>query len=106
MSPTSPLCSVVAENERGKIVGIANYSTHDVTSALSESCYLHDLFVDSLDRAGGVGKSLIDWLIGEMKSRAWSSIYWHTKENNYYARGLYDKFTPHSGFLRYVIMNS
>jgi hypothetical protein len=26
-------------------------------------------------------------------------------ETNYRARGLYDKYTPHSGFLRYVILN-
>ena len=27
------------------------------------------------------------------------------RENNYRARGLYDKYTPHSGFLRYVVLN-
>ncbi|MGH9746848.1 MAG: hypothetical protein ACRD59_12155 [Candidatus Acidiferrales bacterium] len=49
---------------------------------------------------------MIEWLVTEMKARGWSSLYWHTKEDNYRARGLYDKFTPHSGFLRYVIKNS
>lgn len=29
----------------------------------------------------------------------------HNRESNYRARGLYDKYTPHSGFLRYVITN-
>jgi hypothetical protein len=46
---------------------------------------------------------LIDWLMAESKTRGWSRLYWHTKETNYRARGLYDKYTRHSGFLRYVI---
>ena len=44
-------------------------------------------------------------LVAEMKAQGWSRLYWNTKENNYRARGLYDKYTPHSGFLRYVVVN-
>lgn len=53
----------------------------------------------------GVGEALIGWLVRETKHRKWSRLYWNTKENNYRARGLYDKYTPHSGFLRYVVAN-
>ena len=52
-----------------------------------------------------MGQQLIDWLVAEMTGQGWSRLYWHTRENNYRARGLYDKYTPHSGFLRYVINN-
>jgi hypothetical protein len=30
-------------------------------------------------------------------------VYWNTKENNYRARGLYDKFARADGFVRYVV---
>jgi hypothetical protein len=30
-------------------------------------------------------------------------LYWHTRLNNYRARGPYDKFTPHSDFVRYTV---
>jgi hypothetical protein len=40
-----------------------------------------------------------------MRRQNWSRLYWNTKENNYRARGLYDKYAPHSGFVRYVIDN-
>jgi hypothetical protein len=50
-----------------------------------------------------VGKALIDWMVAECRRQKWSRLYWNTKESNYRARGLYDKYTPHSGFLRYVI---
>jgi GNAT superfamily N-acetyltransferase len=104
MDAASPVNAIVAEAESG-VVGIANYLTHETTLALAPTCYLQDLFVDPAVRGGGVGGALIDWLIEEMKRQGWSRLYWGTRETNYRARGLYDKYTPHSGFLRYVIDN-
>jgi GNAT superfamily N-acetyltransferase len=103
LDPASPVYAIVAEREHGYVVGIANYLVHENTSALAPACYLQDLFVDPAERAAGVGKMLIDWLVEEMKVEGWSRLYWNTKENNYRARALYDKYTSHSGFLRYVI---
>ncbi len=104
MNPASPIHAIVAERER-QVIGIANYVLHEFTSGIAPLCYLEDLFVDPEERAVGVGRLLIDWLVAEMKRQGWARLYWHTKENNYRARGLYDKYTPHSGFLRYVIEN-
>jgi len=101
----SPVMAIVAEDETGRVVGIANYLLHENTSALAQNCYLQDLFVDPQVRASGTGKAMIDWLIEEMKRQGWARLYWATKETNYRARGLYDKYTPHSGFLRYQILN-
>jgi GNAT superfamily N-acetyltransferase len=105
MDQTSPMHAIVAEHEGRGVVGIANYVIHENTSFLQPVCYLEDLFVDPSCRAQGVGKHLIDWLVAEMAAQKWARLYWHTKETNYRARGLYDKYTPHSGFLRYVISN-
>jgi GNAT superfamily N-acetyltransferase len=105
MDAASPVKAIVAEDENANVVGIANYFIHENTSALTPACCLQDLFVDPGARGKGVGRLLIDWLMAEMKVRNWSRLYWHTKENNYRARALYDKYTPHSGFLRYVIQN-
>jgi GNAT superfamily N-acetyltransferase len=106
MDATSPVYGVVAVREPDYVIGIANYLIHESTSALAPVCYLQDLFVDPDTRATGAGKFLIDWLVAEMNTQGWSALYWHTKENNYRARGLYDKFTPHSGFVRYVIKST
>ncbi len=105
MDAASPVHSIVAEGEHAGVIGMANYVIHENTWTLTPVCYLEDLFVDPAQRAGGVGRQLIDWLIAEMKTQRWSRLYWHTRENNYRARGLYDKFTPHSGFVRYVVHN-
>lgn len=104
VDPASPVYAIVAERD-GEVVGIANYILHENVSALTPTCYLQDLFVDPDERGTGAGKALIDWLVDEMKAQGWSSLYWQTRETNYRARGLYDKYTAHSGFLRYVIKN-
>lgn len=103
MDAACPVHAAVAEREEGDVVGIANYVIHENTSTLTPVCYLQDLFVDPDRRAAGVGRHLIDWLVAEMKAHGWSRLYWHTRENNYRARGLYDTYTQHSGFVRYVL---
>jgi ribosomal protein S18 acetylase RimI-like enzyme len=105
MAFVSPVHAIVADDDSAGVVGMANYILHDNTWTLTPVCYLEDLYVDPACRAQGVGRQLIDWLVAEMKMQGWSRLYWNTRENNYRARGLYDKFTPHSGFLRYVVNN-
>src|SRR5579862_2871239 len=97
---TVPVWAIVAEDSDDGVIGMANYVTHENTSSLTPVCYLEDLYVDPACRAAGVGKMLIDWLLAESHRNGWARLYWHTRETNYRARGLYDKFTPHSGFLR------
>jgi ribosomal protein S18 acetylase RimI-like enzyme len=105
LNPSSPVYAIVAVNPDGEILGIANYVIHEHTSQLMPACYLQDLIVDSASRGEGIGKMLIDWLIEAMKREGWCRLYWLTKESNYRARALYDKYTPHSGFVRYYLNN-
>ncbi len=105
MDERSPVFGIVAHDEDGVVVGMANYLLHENTSTLTPVCYLQDLYVDPNVRSSGIGKSMIDWLVAEMKTQHWARLYWSTKETNYRARGMYDKFGAHSGFLRYVINN-
>jgi GNAT superfamily N-acetyltransferase len=105
LDPTSTVHAIVADRHDVGVIGIANYVIHESTLALTPVCYLQDLFVAPDHRAASVGKQLIDWLLAEMSARNWSRLYWHTRENNYRARGLYDRYAPHSGFVRYVIGN-
>ncbi len=104
MDDAAPVHAAVAEID-GRVVGIENYLLHESTSAIQPVCYLQDLYVDPATRAKGVGKALIDWLLVEMGKHGWQRVYWATRETNYRARGLYDKYTPQSGFLRYVVNN-
>ena len=99
----SPVHAIVAEDAAHGVIGICNYIIHENTWEIKPVCYLEDLFVDPALRAAGTGEAMISWLKNEMARSGWSRIYWNTKENNYRARGLYDKFTPRDPFVRYVI---
>ncbi|MEP6943364.1 MAG: GNAT family N-acetyltransferase [Betaproteobacteria bacterium] len=103
MDDAIPVHAIVAEHETDGVIGIANYLIHEHTLGLTPACYLADLFVEPGRRAAGVGKQLIEWLAEQMKAKGWCRLYWHTRLNNYRARGLYDKFTPHSDFVRYTV---
>jgi len=105
MDQASPVRSIVAEREHDGVIGMANYLIHENTWTRTPVCYLEDLFVDPDKRAAGVGQQLIDWLVAEMRQRGWARVYWHTRENNYRARGLYDKYSRVDGFVRYVVAN-
>jgi GNAT superfamily N-acetyltransferase len=105
MDPAAPVHAIVAEHGKSGVIGIANYLVHEHTLGLTPACYLADLFVDPAQRAAGVGEQLIAWLAQETQRNRWCRLYWHTRATNYRARGLYDKFTPHSDFVRYTVYN-
>ena len=105
LDPASPMHAIVAEHADGTLIGLANYILHASTWSIAPVCCLEDLYVDVDRRNGSVGRLLIDWLIAEMRRQGWSELYWITREDNYRARALYDKYTPHSGFLRYILPN-
>lgn len=105
MDVTVPVHSIVAVDDNDRVIGIANFLTHENTSTNTPVCYLQDLFVDSELRGNGIGRALIDYLVAEMKSNNWSKLYWNTKEDNHVARKLYDSYTFHSGFVKYSIAN-
>jgi GNAT superfamily N-acetyltransferase len=94
--------AIVAERD-GSIVGFANYVLQWYTWSTGQQCYLHDLFVDPEVRGGGVGEALIRFLQRRGAERGWTRVHWLTHESNDRARRLYDRFTPASGFIQYVV---
>ncbi len=106
INPQSSIRGLVAENAEGRVIGMCNYITHENTWTATPVCYLEDLFVETGLRGDGVGEAMIQELQERMKTEGWARIYWMTKENNYRARGLYDKFTRADGFVRYVLKKS
>ena len=53
--------------------------------------FLDDLFVDPGFRGGRVADALIERLAEIGRERGWSVIRWITADNNYRARGVYDR---------------
>jgi GNAT superfamily N-acetyltransferase len=94
---------LVAIDDDGVIVGIANYILHPSTWGTTPFCLLNDLYVSQAARGKGAGRALIDALIARGKGEGWARVYWVTKENNATARVLYDTYSPADGFIRYTV---
>ena len=55
--------------------------------------FLDDIFVDPEYRGNNLGDMLLSAIQKEAKERGWKIIRWITKDNNYRARSLYDKYS-------------
>lgn len=66
-------------------------------------CYLEDLFVAPEARGSGAGRALIEGLAALGREHGWRRVYWHTHEDNYRARTLYDRVVPRTDYIRYDI---
>jgi ribosomal protein S18 acetylase RimI-like enzyme len=87
----------------GVPIGLCHYILHANTWEIAPVCYLQDLYVQPGERARGVGAAMIEHLRTRMAEEGWSRIYWMTREDNYRARGLYDRFARRDAFVRYVV---
>ncbi len=87
----------------GRMVGFSLSLTHEGTWISNLECYLEDLYVDASARGKGVGRALLDDLVGLCRDNGWSRLYWHTAEDNRTARKLYDSYVETDGHIRYRI---
>lgn len=85
----------------GQAWGFAIYQHHPSTWVMGDDCYLEDLFVAPEARGMGLGRTLIEDLIGLARARGWKRLYWNTDQDNQVARRLYDQFTTDDGHVRY-----
>lgn len=103
ISSKDEIYCLLALDDKGRAVGFANYVLHPYTWGTGPSCYLEDLFVDAAARGQGVGHALIKELLKLADKKKWDRVYWHTNEDNYAARRLYDRFLPRDNYVRYRI---
>jgi GNAT superfamily N-acetyltransferase len=101
LAPDEPIWCLLAC--RDDPIGFANYVLHPHTWSLQLVCYLEDLFVALEARGSGVGRTLIEGLVALGRQHGWRRVYWHTHEDNYSARTLYDRLTPRTDYVRYDI---
>jgi len=92
---------LVAEEEGGRLVGLAHMLFHRSSWSPTYYCYLEDLFVDVDTRRHGVGRALIEATYREADKRSATRTYWATMADNAAARRIYDRVAKPSGFVQY-----
>jgi len=103
LAPDDPIACLVAVDPGGKVIGFATYFLHPGTWSLKPVCYLEDLFVAAEARGGGIARALIERLAAMGREAGWLRLYWHTRDNNYRARMLYDRVAKPADHVRYHI---
>lgn len=87
----------------GRVVGMAQYQLMHRSLSGEKVVYLSDLYVDPTQRGGGLGRALIDHVIGFAKSQGIGNVRWLTQEFNYAGRKLYDSYRPKRDFILYSV---
>jgi GNAT superfamily N-acetyltransferase len=95
-----PVHCLVAERG-GRLVGLAHYVFHRITIQVEPTCYLADLFTSAMLRGEGVGRALINAVYDQARLANCTRVYWHTRDTNSVAVGLYDEVADRSGFIVY-----
>jgi GNAT superfamily N-acetyltransferase len=101
--PAKEVEALAAVASDGKLVGIAHYRSFSRPLAASVGGFLDDLFVDPDVRGQGVADALISALKAEGEKRGWTVIRWITAEDNYRARGVYDRLAARTRWVTYDI---
>lgn len=87
----------------GRVVGLCQYQLMHRSLSGAKVVYLSDLYVMPDVRGRGVGRAMIDHVIGFARGRGISNVRWLTQEFNYAGRRLYDTYRPKSDFVMYSV---
>ena len=101
LDPEHQLEGLVAIDGSGEAQGLAHYRDCPRPSSASISGFLDDLFVDPAMRGSGAADALIQELKRIGGRRGWSVIRWITADDNYRARGKYDRYATRSSWITY-----
>jgi GNAT superfamily N-acetyltransferase len=98
---TDGLFGLLALDEAGSAVGLANCVVHATTWSRQPKCYLEDLFVSPAARGGELGQALLKAVKQAATDRGAPDVYWHTQQYNGRARSLYDVVGRPTSFVVY-----
>lgn len=93
---------LVAE-DGGRLLGLAHFRAFARPLSASTGGFLDDLFVDPAARGSGAAEALLTALSAIGSARDWTVIRWITADDNYRARGLYDRLADRTKWITYDI---
>jgi GNAT superfamily N-acetyltransferase len=94
---------LLARDVSGRAVGLAHFRELPRPLSATSAGFLDDLFVSPEVRGGGYAEALIEAVSAIGRERGWSWLRWFTAEDNYRARGFYDRVAYLSQWKTYQI---
>jgi len=85
------------------VVGFTHFRPFVSQLRAATNGFLDDLFVDPATRGSGAAQALIDGVAAEGRARGWGVIRWITADDNYRARGVYDRVATRTQWVTYDI---
>ena len=101
LDPAHVCEGIVALDKDARLIGLAHYRAMPSPLRGSEVGFLDDLFVDPASRGSGAARALLRHVDGIAQTRGWPVVRWITRDNNYRARGLYDRLAFRSDWITY-----
>ncbi len=92
---------LLALDDAGGGIGLANCVVHATTWSRRPKCYLEDLFVAPAARGHDLGRRLLEAVKRAASERGAPRVYWHTQQYNGRARSLYDVVGHPTSFVVY-----
>ena len=106
MDPTHVCEGIVALDTQAHLIGLAHYRAMPSPLRGSEVGFLDDLFVDPSCRGGGAAEALLRHVDAIAQTKGWPVVRWITRDNNYRARGLYDRIALRSDWITYEMTDA
>lgn len=100
LDPVEPMYAALAM-VGAQASGLVHSIYHRSAWAMSDHCYLQDLFVADYARGNGIGRALIEHVYADARRRGASRVHWLTHESNHNAMQLYDRIADRSSFIQY-----
>lgn len=100
LDPVHECQGLVAEKE-GQLIGLTHFRPFASPLKAATNCFLDDLFVSPDARGSGAAEALINAVRKIADENGWGVVRWITADNNYRARGLYDRLATRTGWITY-----
>lgn len=94
---------LVAALPDGKLIGLTHFRPFARSLSATTACFLDDLFVSPDARGTGAADALIENVRAIAAAEGWTVVRWITAENNYRARGVYDRLATRTSWVTYDI---
>jgi len=99
--PTHSLEALFARTPEGRVIGLAHFRAMPRPLTGSNVGFLDDLFIDPEFRGQRVARQLLTALAELARERGWTLIRWLTGDDNYRARGVYDRLAKRTMWITY-----